>query len=130
MKENKKDIVPTKSELEVLQVLWQHGPSSVRFVNDILNEQGKDVQYTGTLKMMQVMTTKGFLKRDESQMKHFYRAAIDEKSTKGAALNQFMNLLFDGSTSKLMLQIIDSKKPSTKEIEELKNLIKKLDQKK
>lgn len=130
MKENKKDIIPTRSELEILQVLWQHGASTVRFVNDVLNEQGRDVQYTGTLKMMQVMATKGLLKRDESQMSHLYSAAIDEKSTKGAALSQFMNLLFDGSTSKLMMQIIDSRKPSKEEIKEIKNLIDKLDNKK
>jgi predicted transcriptional regulator len=130
MKENKHDIIPTKSELEILQVLWQRGPSTVRFVNDILNEQGRDVQYTGTLKMMQVMATKGLLSRDESEMKHLYSAAIDEKSTKGAALTQFMNMLFEGSSSKLVMQIIDSKKPTKEEIKEIKNLINKLDNKK
>ena len=130
MNNNKKEIIPTKSELEILQILWQHGPSTVRFVNDQMNELKREVQYTGTLKQMQVMATKGLLVRDESQMKHLYKPAIDEKKTKGAALDQFMDLLFDGSTSKLMLQIIDSKKPSLDEIKELKNLVNKLDNKK
>ena len=128
MKEKRK-YIPTKSELEVLQVLWQHGASTVRFVNDQLNAQGRDVQYTGTLKMMQVMAGKGLLKRDESQMKHLYSASVDEKRTKSAALDQFMDLLFDGSTSKLMLQIIDHKKTSEIEIKEIKNLIDKLEKK-
>lgn len=130
MKDNRKDIVPTKSELEILQVLWQHGPSTVRFVNDVLNAQSKEVQYTGTLKQMQLMAGKGLLERDERQMKHLYSAAIDEKRTKGAALDQFLNLLFEGSPGKLMLQIFDSKKPSENEIREIKSLINKLSAKK
>ncbi len=122
--------MPTKAELEILQVLWQHGPSTVRFVNDQLNAERREVQYTGTLKLMQLMVTKGMLDRDESQMKHLYQASIDEKVTKGAALDQFMDLLFDGSTSKLVMQLMDGKKPSGEELKELKNLISKLDNKK
>ena len=64
---------PTKSELEILQVLWEHGPSTVRFVNDHLNAKKRAVQYTGTLKLMQIMAEKGILKRDESNMKHVYK---------------------------------------------------------
>jgi predicted transcriptional regulator len=73
MKSKKKEepaAEPTKSELEILQVLWKHGPSTVRFVNDQLNEQKREVQYTSTLKLMQIMTEKGLVYRDESQMKH------------------------------------------------------------
>jgi BlaI family penicillinase repressor len=62
---------PTRAELEILQVLWEFGPSTVRFVNDKLNEQ-REVNYTSTLKQMQIMADKGILKRDESQMKHIY----------------------------------------------------------
>ncbi|PWU01248.1 MAG: transcriptional regulator, partial [Bacteroidetes bacterium] len=67
---------PTKSELEILQVLWKYGPSTVRFVNDQLNEQKRMVQYTSTLKLMQIMVEKGILSRDETQMKHVYSAAM------------------------------------------------------
>ena len=77
---------PTKSELEILQVLWQFGPSTVRFVNDQLNEQKRAVQYTSTLKLMQIMTEKGMLVSDKTQMKHVYSPAIEEKKTKGFLL--------------------------------------------
>ena len=73
---------PTRSELEILQVLWEHGPSTVRFVNDTLNEQKREVQYTATLKLMQIMLDKGLLHRDDSQMKHVYSAAVEESKNK------------------------------------------------
>ena len=74
--ENNPQSEPTKSELEILQVLWKNGPSTVRFVNDYLNEQKRAVQYTSTLKLMQIMTEKEMLLRDASSMKHIYSAAI------------------------------------------------------
>ena len=73
---------PTKSELEILQVLWKQGPSTVRQVNDVLNERKRTVQYTSTLKLMQIMVEKGILERDDSAMKHIYSAAVEEKSFK------------------------------------------------
>src|SRR5450631_4765910 len=87
MKPEKKDssrkTEPTKSEIEILQVLWKYGPSTVRFVNDQLNEQKKAVQYTSTLKLMQIMVEKKILGRDETKMKHVYRAAVEEQKFKG-----------------------------------------------
>ena len=77
------DITPTKAELEVLKILWESGPSTVRFVHDTLNEKKEAVQYTSTLKLMQVMAEKGMLTRDESNMKHIYSAALEEEKTKG-----------------------------------------------
>ena len=74
-----KETVPTRSEMDVLQILWQHGPSTVRFVHDTLNEQKEAVQYTSTLKLMQLMAEKGMLTRDESNMKHIYSPALEEK---------------------------------------------------
>ena len=84
MKAIKKDNSPepTKSELEILQVLWKHGSSTVRFVNDQLNELKREVQYTSTLKLMQIMSDKGLLTRDETNMKHVYSAAEEESKTK------------------------------------------------
>src|SRR5689334_24608629 len=98
MKGNKKgnsSIDPTKSELEILQVLWKNGPSTVRFVNDHLNEQKREVQYTSTLKLMQIMAEKGLVVRDESQMKHVYSAAVEEGKTKGFLLNRFVDTLYN-----------------------------------
>lgn len=120
---------PTKSELEILQVLWKHGPSTVRFVNDQLNEQKREVQYTSTLKLMQIMVEKGSLNRDESQMKHVYSAAAEEGKTKSLLLERFVETMFNGSASNLVMQLLDNKKPSQKEVDEIKKLIKKFDQK-
>ncbi|HEV7782293.1 MAG TPA: BlaI/MecI/CopY family transcriptional regulator [Chitinophagaceae bacterium] len=119
---------PTKSELEILQVLWQHGPSTVRFVNDRLNEQKREVQYTSTLKLMQIMADKGLLKRDESQMKHIYHAAEEESKTKEFLLERFVNTMYNGSASSLLMQLLGNKNTSKKEIAAIKEMLKKLDQ--
>src|SRR5919112_2910529 len=103
---------PTRSELEILQVLWQHGASTVRFVNDKLNEEKREVNYTSTLKLMQIMLEKGLLTRDDSQMKHVYAAAEEENKTKGLLLNRFVDTLYNGSASNLMMQLLGNKKTS------------------
>ncbi len=121
---------PTKSELEILQVLWQYGPSTVRVVNEKLNEQKREVNYTSTLKLMQIMLDKGLLHRDDSQMKHVYRPAAEETKTKGALLDRFVDTLYSGSASSLMMQLIGNKKISKKEIEAIRELLKKMDQQK
>ncbi len=118
---------PTKSELEILQVLWQYGPSNVRFVNDTLNEQKREVQYSSTLKLMQIMVDKGLLKRDESSMKHIYAAAQDESKTKNHLLEQFVKTMYNGSASGLLMQLLGNKKTSKKEIEAIKEMIKNLE---
>jgi len=131
MKAQKKDninVEPTKSELEILQVLWQYGPSTVRFVNDHLNEQKREVHYTSTLKLMQIMVEKGLLNRDDSQMKHVYSTAVEEDKTKGFLLDKFVNTMYNGSASSLMMQLLGNKKPSKKELDAIKELIKKMDQ--
>jgi BlaI family penicillinase repressor len=126
MKENTNPIDPTKSELEILQVLWQHGPSNVRFVNNKLNEQKREVNYTTTLKLMQIMVEKGILKRDESNMKHIYSPVQEEQKTKGFLLNRFVDSMYNGSASQLMMQLLGNKKPSKKELLEIKKLLDKL----
>src|ERR1700753_190120 len=120
---------PTKSELEILQVLWQYGPSSVRFVNDKLNEQKREVNYMSTQKLMLIMLDKGFVTKDASQMTHIYKAAADEDKTKSQLLDRVVDNLFNGSASSLMMQLLGNKKMSAKEMEEFKELIKKIDQK-
>jgi len=116
-------IEPTRSELEILQVLWKHGPSTVRFVNDKLNEEKREVNYTSTLKLMQIMFDKGLLDRDDSQMKHIYSAAQEEKKVKDLLLERFVNSLYEGSASSLMMQLLGNKKTSKKELEAIKALI-------
>ncbi len=117
---------PTKSELEILQVLWKYGPNTVRFVNDTLNEEKREVQYASTLKLMQLMAEKGLLNRDDSQVKHIYSAAEEESRMKGKLLRKFVDNLFDGSASSLMQQLLGDKKASRKEMEEMKQLLDKL----
>jgi predicted transcriptional regulator len=124
---DKSNIEPTKSELEILQVLWQHGPSTVRFVNDTLNTQKRAVQYTSTLKLMQIMTEKKMLKRDERNMKHIYMPAIEEQKTKAFLLDRFVDSMFNGSASSLMMQLLGNKKTSKQDLEEIKELLKNLD---
>jgi BlaI family penicillinase repressor len=119
---------PTKSELEILQVLWEHGPSTVRYVNDILNNEKKvAVQYTSTLKLMQVMLKKNILKRDESSMQHTYMPAEEEQKTKTVLLDRFVNSMYKGSASKLMMQLLGNKTTSKAELDEIKKLLKDLD---
>ena len=126
-KGNSTPVEPTRSELEILQVLWQHGPSTVRFVNDQLNEQKREVNYTSTLKLMQIMFDKGLLKRDESQMKHVYSPAMEESKTKNLLLNRFVDTLYNGSASSLMMQLLGNKKTSKEELDAIRAFLKKMD---
>ncbi|MBO9729961.1 MAG: BlaI/MecI/CopY family transcriptional regulator [Chitinophaga sp.] len=117
---------PTRSELEILMILWQHGPSTVRFVNDQLNKEKREVQYSSTLKLMQIMFEKKLLLRDESSMKHIYRSAEGEQKMKGLLLDRFLASTFNGSASNLMMQLLDNSKVSKEELAEIKNLLNKL----
>jgi BlaI family transcriptional regulator, penicillinase repressor len=125
-----KEVVPTKTELDVLQVLWRNGPSTVRFVHDKLNEQKEMVQYTSTLKLMQVMKEKGMLDRDETNMKHIYRSAIAEDKIKGNMLGRFVDSMYNGSASSLMLALLKNDKTSEAELEKIKILLAKVKKKK
>ena len=110
-------------------MLWACGPSTVRFVNDQLNEKKREVQYTSTLKLMQIMVDKGLLKRDESQMKHVYSAAVNESATKKLLLERFVEAMYNGSAGQLMMQLLGSRKTSRKELEQIRELLKKMDKK-
>jgi predicted transcriptional regulator len=109
--------------LEILQVLWQHGPGTVRFVNERLNEDKREVQYASTLKLMQLMFEKGMLHRDESQLKHIYSAVSEEYKTKSQMLDKFVDSLFNGSVSSLMLHLLDNKKASQQELDEIRKML-------
>jgi BlaI family penicillinase repressor len=121
-------IEPTKSELEILKVLWQNGPSTVRLVNDTLNEQ-RPVQYTSTLKLMQIMFEKNLLTANKSSMKHIYSANVEETKIKGALLEKFVDSLYGGSDASLMMQLLGNRKTSSKELAEIRKLLDKLENK-
>ena len=128
-KEKGNEPVPAKSELEVLKILWKDGPSTVRQVHDTLNKDIKTVQYTSTLKLMQVMTEKVMLKRDETNMKHIYSPLLEEKKTMGLVLQKFLHTMYNGSMSSLLVAFFNSDKPSKKELEKVRDLLSKLDKK-
>jgi BlaI family penicillinase repressor len=133
MAKNRKEktaVEPTRSELEILQVLWQHGPATVRFVNDRLNEEKREVQYSSTLKLMQIMTEKGLLVRDESSMKHVYSPAEEEGKTKAHLLQKFVDAMYSGSASRLMMQLLGNKKTSKKELQAIRDLLNQLEKEK
>ena len=121
------DLTPTKTEMDVLRVLWQYGPSTVRFVHDKLNEQKEAVIYTSTLKLMQVMKEKGMLNRDENNMKHIYTAAVEESKVKGNMLGRFVDSMYNGSPSDLMIALLGNDKTSAEELRKIKELLKKMD---
>lgn len=121
-----KKMEPTKAELEVLHVLWAHGPSSVRFVNDKLNEQ-REVNYTSTLKVMQIMADKGILKRDESQVKHSYYPAEEEQKTQQHMLDRFVDSVYQGSTEKLVMQVLGNKKTSKQDLANIREILNRLE---
>ena len=120
---------PTRSELEILKVLWCYGPLTVREVNNILNEQSREVHYTSTLKLMQIMLTKGLLSRNEDNMSHVYLASVGEQQTKAELLDKFVSNLFEGSASKLMMQLLGNRKTSAQELEEIRKILKEMDNK-
>ena len=118
---------PTRSELEILQVLWDKGPSTVREVNNELIKQ-REVNYTTTLKQMQNMADKGLLNRDQGQMKHIYSVAVEEQKLKAYLLNKFVDSMYKGSASKLVMQLIGDKNASRQDLQEIKDMIKKLEE--
>jgi BlaI family transcriptional regulator, penicillinase repressor len=123
-KEDKK-IEPTKSELEILQVLWEHGPSPVRFVMQEINKN-RELNYTATLKLMQLMVDKGILKRDETRMQHVYHVVQDEYQTKEHLLDKFIDTLYKGSLANLLIQLAGSKKTSKEDLQKMKELLDQL----
>ena len=120
----KKDAVPrpTEAELEILQILWKHGPCTVRFVNDQMNRK-RTVGYTTTLKIMQLMFEKKLLERDETARSHLYRAVIKENETQGLLLDRFLETAFGGSALKLVMQALGNHKASKEEISQIRDLL-------
>ncbi len=113
---------PTAAELEILNVIWAHGPSTVRFVNDRLNGD-KVVGYTTTLKIMQIMAEKGLLKRDESQRSHLYMATAPEGSVQKLLLDRLLEQAFGGSALKLVMQALGGHKATPEEISRIRELL-------
>jgi len=117
---------PTDSELEILQLLWEFGPMTVRELNDKLNKE-RTVGYTTSLKMMQIMTEKGLLSRDTEERSHIYSSLLQSEEVQSTMLDHVLKTAFKGNRSSLVLQALGSHDASPEEISEIKSLIKKLE---
>lgn len=117
---------PTDSELEILSVIWKHGPSSVRFVNEELKKE-KEVGYTTTLKIMQIMNEKGLLDREEQGRMHIYRAVVQEDEAKRQLLDRFVDTAFGGSAMQLVMQALGKHNTTPEELKELRKLIDEIE---
>ena len=122
----KKITKPTEAELEILQILWENGPSTVRFINDELNKR-KSVGYTTTLKIMQIMTEKNLVKRNEENRSHIYTAAYKKDETRKVLIDRLIETAFGGSASKLVMQALGNKKASKEEIQELRKFLDEIE---
>lgn len=123
-----KALKPTESELEILQVLWAKGKATVREVHEEL-VPAKDIGYTTTLKLMQIMNEKGLVQRDDSARTHIYKAATNKENTQNFLLNKFISNLYGGSPSQLVLQALGSQKVSAEELDQIQSLINQLKKK-
>ncbi len=119
-------IKPTDAELEILNVLWKNGPSTVREIHQELTKT-KDSGYTTTLKLMQIMFKKGILIRTKHKRSHIYKPAQKEEETKNLLLNKFVNSLFHGSTSGAVMQLLGNNKTSAEELSEIRKLIDEME---
>ncbi len=123
-------VKPTNSELEILQILWKKGDSTVREVNEELSTEKKiEVGYTTTLKLMQIMSEKGLVNRDTSSRTHIYSAAFTHENTSKGILESMIDTVFNGSAAQLVMQALSTKKSSKEEIQMIKKYLDQLDKK-
>jgi BlaI family penicillinase repressor len=113
---------PTDRELTILRILWDNGPATVREVNEAMNED-QDTGYTTTLKLMQIMTDKGLLRRDDSQFKHVYKPAMTEEKAQKLLVGELLEKAFSGSAEKLVMRALSAKKVSAKELEKIRKML-------
>lgn len=127
MKEKKNTVTrPTDAEMEILKVLWDNGPNTVRFVNDKLNER-KDVGYTTTLKIMQIMFDKGMVERIREGRTHVYTPQVSETEVQQKVLDRLLETTFGGSAKKLVMSALGRNRSSKEELDEIRKLIDKLE---
>jgi predicted transcriptional regulator len=121
-----KQIRPTKLELAILKVLWEAGPRSVREIQGILNES-KPTGYTTVLKMLQIMTEKGLVERDETVRPQIYRAKYSQEHTQRNLVSDLLQRAFGGSVKALVMQALATKKSSAKDLEAIEKLLDRIE---
>ena len=120
-------ITPTAAELEILNILWENEPLSVKEIHDQLAST-KNVGYTTTLKIMQNMTSKGLLSRELNGKSHLYTALIKKDTTQRTLLNRMVDTVFGGSASSLVMQILGNKNTTPEELDEIKRIISDMEE--
>ena len=113
---------PTDAELTILRVLWERGPSTVRQVYDELGRE-RPLAYTTALKLLQIMTDKGLVERDDRDRTHVYRARLSEEQTQRQLVRDLLDRAFGGSASKLVLQALATKRASAEELREIRRVL-------
>jgi predicted transcriptional regulator len=113
---------PTDAELAILRVLWDRGPSTVRQVHDVISAD-RPSAYTTALKLLQIMTEKGLVERDERDRTHIYRARLSEEHTQRQLVRDLVDRAFGGSAAKLVLQALTSKHASPDELREIRQIL-------
>lgn len=119
--------LPTDGELEILQILWDQGPSTVREVFQALNE-AREAGYTTVLKLMQIMSEKGILTRDESVRPQVYRTEKSRHQTQKLLVADVLDRAFQGSSGKLAMQALSTRKSSPEELQEIRDLLDRLEE--
>jgi predicted transcriptional regulator len=117
---------PTKAELELLRVLWDRGPSTVREIHEALSGE-KETGYTTTLKILQRMTDKGLVRRDASQRSHVYEAALQAEQTQRQLVRDLLHHAFGGSPGKLVVQALSEENASAEELAEIRRMLDELE---
>lgn len=113
---------PTDAELAILRVLWSRGASTVRQVHEVLSRE-RPTAYTTALKLLQIMTEKGLVRRDESDRTHVYHARLSEEQTQRQLVRDLLDRAFGGSASKLVMQALAARRASPEELTEIRKLI-------
>ncbi|MTI41439.1 BlaI/MecI/CopY family transcriptional regulator [Fulvivirga lutimaris] len=116
---------PTEKELDILQVLWAKGPQTVREVNDQLRSE-KEIGYTTTLKILQIMHDKGLVSRELKGKTHIYKSIISESATQQKMLDKVVDKVFKGSAMNLVMQALGNSKSTDKELDEIRAYIDQL----
>jgi predicted transcriptional regulator len=118
---------PTGAELSILRALWTLKSATVRQVHEAVTAAGSDVGYTTILKLLQIMTEKGLVTRDEAQRTHVYRAALPQEQTQRQLVADLLNRAFNNSAQKLVMQALAAKKASKAELREIRRLIDQME---
>jgi predicted transcriptional regulator len=117
---------PTAAELQILQVLWRRGPSTVHQVQPAL-KRGDQVGYTTVLKLLQIMFEKGLVRRDESTRPHVFRAAVAEAQVKRRLVSDLLDQVFEGSSMNLVMQALSTKRATAGELRQLRELLDEIE---